>query len=427
LSLYNQFFSDYLPVILKANNNNNNDDDDSDSDDDDDNELSRKESLWWQRFEKMLKKGGKSFQALLSKEINKILRKRGSMELSSFPTSSSSSSMEEEEDEEEMKLKVMSKPVAKGKPKSSSEDDDEEEEEEEESGKKNKRHAANEEDGADKIVSSDDESDEEGSSSSGESSDSEYEEEEEEAEEVKGEEAEEEDKKKSDNNNSRFPPSSSSSRGVQIQVDQASRTVCIDFSVHIESGKLLVAPMIEKIAAKIFVHETEGIRDAFPLPSSVRSLSPSHPNVVQTVGASLSTFLRDFSHLPTIDWRGTVSNNVFEMVNVLGVEAGRTSIMSEIKAVFGMYGISVDARHLELIADFMTWHGDYRGMNRRGISSGAANAAYQRMSFETTTAFLSKSVLVGEREELLSPSSSIVVGQVPRGGTGMFEIKADLR
>ena len=37
-----------------------------------------------------------------------------------------------------------------------------------------------------------------------------------------------------------------------------------------------------------------------------------------------------------------------------GVEAARTAITKEIQSVFAPYGISVDYRHLSLIADYMT-------------------------------------------------------------------------
>jgi hypothetical protein len=36
-----------------------------------------------------------------------------------------------------------------------------------------------------------------------------------------------------------------------------------------------------------------------------------------------------------------------------GVEAARQSIVNEIGAVFNVYGISIDTRHLSLIADYM--------------------------------------------------------------------------
>ncbi len=38
-----------------------------------------------------------------------------------------------------------------------------------------------------------------------------------------------------------------------------------------------------------------------------------------------------------------------------GVEAARACIVREISSVFKVYGISVDKRHLGLIADYMTF------------------------------------------------------------------------
>ena len=38
---------------------------------------------------------------------------------------------------------------------------------------------------------------------------------------------------------------------------------------------------------------------------------------------------------------------------VLGVEAARATLVREVRAVFGAYGIAVDPRHLGLIADYM--------------------------------------------------------------------------
>ena len=52
-----------------------------------------------------------------------------------------------------------------------------------------------------------------------------------------------------------------------------------------------------------------------------------------------------------------------------GVEAARETLVAEVKGVFGVYGIGVDARHLSLIGDFMTQHGDYRPCSRAGMET----------------------------------------------------------
>jgi hypothetical protein len=47
------------------------------------------------------------------------------------------------------------------------------------------------------------------------------------------------------------------------------------------------------------------------------------------------------------------SNDIHAILKAYGVEMARTAIVNEIKVVFKAYNISVDTRHLELIADYM--------------------------------------------------------------------------
>ncbi len=69
-----------------------------------------------------------------------------------------------------------------------------------------------------------------------------------------------------------------------------------------------------------------------------------------------------------------------KVLNVLGVEACRASIMSEIASVFGVYGINVDPRHLGLIADYITFLGGFRPMSRAGMMDVGSSCL--QMSFE---------------------------------------------
>jgi DNA-directed RNA polymerase I subunit RPA1 len=64
-----------------------------------------------------------------------------------------------------------------------------------------------------------------------------------------------------------------------------------------------------------------------------------------------------------------------------------------VRDVFAAYGIVVDYRHLSLIADYMTYEGSYKALNRIGIESNAS--PLQKMTFETTMHFLKTAVLSG--------------------------------
>jgi hypothetical protein len=47
------------------------------------------------------------------------------------------------------------------------------------------------------------------------------------------------------------------------------------------------------------------------------------------------------------------SNDIYAILKTYGVEMAREAILKEMSAIFGMYKIQVDRRHLELIADYM--------------------------------------------------------------------------
>ena len=82
--------------------------------------------------------------------------------------------------------------------------------------------------------------------------------------------------------------------------------------------------------------------------------------------------------------------------------------------------LQVDPRHLNLIADYMTFEGGYRPLNRMGITSNASPLL--KMSFETSMNFMTDACLHGENDDLKSPSSRIVMGQVVNGGTGSIQL-----
>lgn len=61
-----------------------------------------------------------------------------------------------------------------------------------------------------------------------------------------------------------------------------------------------------------------------------------------------------WAHSDLIDVDNITTNDVGSTLRMYGVEAARATLMREVRAVFGAYGIGVDPRHLGLIADFMT-------------------------------------------------------------------------
>lgn len=55
-----------------------------------------------------------------------------------------------------------------------------------------------------------------------------------------------------------------------------------------------------------------------------------------------------------VDGRKTSSNHVIEVCQTLGIEAARTCIIDEIQYTMQSHGMSIDKRHMMLLADVMT-------------------------------------------------------------------------
>ncbi|XP_020207668.1 DNA-directed RNA polymerase I subunit 1 [Cajanus cajan] len=162
------------------------------------------------------------------------------------------------------------------------------------------------------------------------------------------------------------------------------------------------------------VYYGEDGRKRDDIPASVKEKIPA----LQTSGVHFKTFweLED-----SLDVRYIYSNNVYAMLNAYGVEAARETIIREIQNVFKSYGISVNIRHLTLIADFMMHSGDYRPMNRTG-SIADSTSPFIKMCFETASKFIVEAAYHGQVDNLETPSSRICLGLPVKMGTGCHDL-----
>jgi DNA-directed RNA polymerase I subunit RPA1 len=72
----------------------------------------------------------------------------------------------------------------------------------------------------------------------------------------------------------------------------------------------------------------------------------------------------------------------------------------------------------------MTFEGDYKPLSRVGIE--ANTSPLLKMSFETTMHFLTEASKAGHYDDLHSPSSRLVLGELVPGGTGSHDLRLPL-
>ena len=115
------------------------------------------------------------------------------------------------------------------------------------------------------------------------------------------------------------------------------------------------------------------------------------------------------------------SNHIIEMQNVLGIEAARTTITSEINYIMSAYGITVDRRHLLLLADVMTFKGEILGITRFGVAK-MRESVLMLASFEKTTDHLFDAAVHAREDSIVGVSECIIMGVPIPLGTGLFKL-----
>ncbi len=139
--------------------------------------------------------------------------------------------------------------------------------------------------------------------------------------------------------------------------------------------------------------------------------------VLYTEGSNIKSVLE----LDEVDTALTTTNNIIEIGNVLGIDAARRALFEEARKTLNEQGLTVDARHLMLVADVMTVGGSVRAIGRHGVS-GEKSSVLARAAFEITANHLLTAGITGEIEPLKGVAENIIIGQPITLGTGAVEL-----
>ena len=144
--------------------------------------------------------------------------------------------------------------------------------------------------------------------------------------------------------------------------------------------------------------------------------------IIHTEGSNLKEIL----DMEGIDPVRTTTNNIHEIGEVLGIEAARQSIINEAQNTLSEQGLSVDVRHIMLVADIMTSEGVVKSIGRHGIS-GEKSSVLARAAFEETGKHLLNASIRGEVDDLTGIIENIIIGQPIPLGTGSVGVKMDYK
>ncbi|KAF5838071.1 hypothetical protein DUNSADRAFT_3440 [Dunaliella salina] len=116
------------------------------------------------------------------------------------------------------------------------------------------------------------------------------------------------------------------------------------------------------------------------------------------------------------------TNHIHEVEKFLGIEAARSSIMKEINYTMGSHGMTIDERHIMLLADCMTYKGEVLGITRFGIAK-MKDSVLHTASFEKTSDHLFDAAIHGRCDDVVGVSESIIMGIPMPTGTGLFKLR----
>ena len=138
---------------------------------------------------------------------------------------------------------------------------------------------------------------------------------------------------------------------------------------------------------------------------------------IETTGGSL----QDVFQNPIVD-KDTTTNNIWDILKILGIEAAKSYIISDLQKIMP----GVDISHIKLLVNKITFNGSLSSISRytlRKDNVGVLHAA----SFEESIEHFIKASATTSTDDLKSISSSIMCGKMTRCGTGLTDLVLDYR
>lgn len=191
-----------------------------------------------------------------------------------------------------------------------------------------------------------------------------------------------------------------------FSIKEGKTALSIDLK-HAKDDNINELYKIKEKVKEVYVYGVKGLEQVIPL-------KRDEEFIILTAGSNLKDVLK----MEFVDGTRTITNDIFEMQKVFGIEAARQLIIDEVNKVLDGQGIPIDVRHIMLVADTMTTSGQVLGINRYGIVKEKPSVL-ARASFETPIKHIISAALTGEEDPLNSVIENVMLNQPIPVGTGL--------
>jgi DNA-directed RNA polymerase II subunit RPB1 len=177
---------------------------------------------------------------------------------------------------------------------------------------------------------------------------------------------------------------------------------------------------VQPILEKINMFGVEGIKEIFYVQENNEWLIETNGINSRTISTQYNNYKKLLA-IDIIDATRTISNNVWDIYEVLGVEAAREFLIQEFMSI--MEGIN--SCHACLLVDRMTFNGNIASITRYTMKKDDSGP-FGKASFEETMDNFLNAAVNGEIEPTKGVSASIICGKRANIGTGLIDVKLDL-
>jgi len=191
----------------------------------------------------------------------------------------------------------------------------------------------------------------------------------------------------------------------KCELDEKSNIITITLGEKSKDLKALYR--LKESIKSVYVRGVKGITQVLPI-------KKGEEFIIVTAGSNFKAVLKK----EYVDPQRTRTNDIFQIEEVLGIEAARAAIVEEAYGVIQEQGLNVDIRHLMLVADTMCVNGVVKGITRYGIIR-EKTSVLARASFETPLRHIFNAAKIGEEDVLNSVVENVMINQPVPVGTGL--------
>lgn len=192
------------------------------------------------------------------------------------------------------------------------------------------------------------------------------------------------------------------------------------FINHENAQMIYMEEVVQSALEKMYICGIPAITEVFYIQEGNEWIIETNGFDSKNISKQYSSYKKLLAH-PNVDYTRTISSNVWDIYEVLDIEAAREFLIQEFMAI--MEGINTC--HAMLLVDRMTHAGTISSITRYTLKSDEGGPIC-KASFEETMDNFLNAAAQGQYEPTRGVSASIICGKRATIGTGMIKLGIDI-